>query len=82
MQVCYDTLEDMRWISSRGCWRKRGQGIDYLESKEPCLNCGLPFLYQKGSKGKFCCGWCRSRFLHKTRPDWATRRNPNKPEET
>lgn len=72
MQICWDTLENLRWIPKRGVWRKPGQGIDYLESEEPCPNCGLHFLYQKYSKGRFCCGWCRSRYLHKQNPSWMT----------
>jgi len=80
MIICYDTLEEVRFIPARGVWRKRGQGIDYLESEEPCPNCGLHFLYQKYSKGKFCCGWCRSKYYHKKRPDWMT--NNKKTEES
>jgi hypothetical protein len=68
--ACYDTLDDMRWIPSKGVWRKRGQGVNYVESKEPCPTCGLYFLHQERSKGIFCCGWCRSKHIHKQNPSW------------
>jgi hypothetical protein len=62
MKICWNNLEKLRYIKEKGIWKdittKATIKYRYVNS---CKKCGIEFLAQIQSKGKFCSHSCRGK---------------------
>ncbi|HUU87766.1 MAG TPA: hypothetical protein VMX17_08445 [Candidatus Glassbacteria bacterium] len=87
MKICWDNLEKLKYTKYGFMLKgKTGRIYYYIESENPCLNCGEEFLTHKNQKFNFCSRKCSqsgkyNNYYGKKRPNHSKKMRENNPME-